>query len=297
MSTCDRVNLIVHRMTHLFQHTLYLHQSEIELLLGPFVAWFFSSLEEKKITARMFHTARRLIASDEQDPLQKHQTDGVRFSAALRVAKIWHVYLDNMDSVSKDMQFGLYSGILMDIHWKIITSTETLPIHEVYRRKWAPEQISITDIVCPDNPVLTSDGIESVWAEHIDDTTRSSVSVRSTSRSSNDRTTLLKNNSNHYASIKYLGASFKESMFKPALTVWIKGLPCVNSIRYISLTLRKALVDEHTRGPLHWMVAQFVLGACSHARYIAPPEIRKQVYFPSPEESFIERVYISVVAV
>lgn len=292
VSTCDRVNLIVHRMTHLYQHTLHLHQSETELLLGPFVAWFFCSLEEKRITARMYHTARCLIVSDEQASLPKEDVNGVRFSAALRVAKIWHVYLGSMDSVSKDMQFGMYSGILMDIHWKIITSTETLPIHEVYRRKWAPEQISISEIVCPDNPILTPDGIENVWAEHIDDATRSNASIPKHSRPTHDRTTLLKNNSNHYASIKHLGAGFEESMFKPALVVWIKGLPCVNSIRYISHTLQKALAEEPVHGPLHSMVAQFVLGACSHARYIAPPDIRKQVYLSSPEESILEKIAV-----
>ena len=282
MSACDRVNLIIHRMTHLYQHLLHLHQSETELLLGPFVVWHFSSLHDKRVTATMLDTARAMLGGA---PLSQSQIDGIAFSAALRVSKIWHVYLDHIDSAAKALQFGLYSGALMDLHAQLIVHTKDNPlirIHDVYRKGWAPEQLTVADIFCPDNGILTLDGAESVWAEHIDDTTRcGSGKPRQPPprlRGVNRNHTLVKDPTQSRGRAPCLNALFDNAEFKSALPVWIKGLPAVSSIRYISTTLRKALFEEATSGPLHAMAVQFLLGAYSHARYIAPPSVRMQLY-------------------
>lgn len=236
-------------MTHLYRHLLHVDPIEVELLLGPFVVWHTASIASRRITQSMLYTAAELYnvtIGQSGRSVDAEAVKGTRFSAILRISKLWHMYLVHSDSIGEDFTFGMYTGILIDLHLPLAMSWADNKIHEVYRKNLAPEQIPIDRVHSSERHLITPAGIEAIWPDHINENA-GKHSKRAPAKSSKRRAAKSQPAGSNVATLlppPRDGPKPEKLFYNPAHTpthcypTWKKGTPSVSSIRYISTTLK-----------------------------------------------------------
>jgi hypothetical protein len=263
-------------MAHLYQHMLHLDALETELLLGPFVVWHGASLIDRRITSSMLRAAAELYNNTTGATgtlVAPGVTQTVRFSAVLRICKLFRLYEIHADSIHDDFMFGHYTGILIDLHYAMLKMPKTVLIHEVYRNGVAPEQQYITAVHSGQCQLVAEAGIEMVWSGHIKETGAKQPKRKPTATRRAPATAQLLSGpplaSGTLLPPPLVGNMPAPLFHNPAHTgdhcfaVWSKGTPSVSSIRYISTTLRKA--GFNAKDPIVLdMLIKFFLGTLPH---------------------------------
>jgi hypothetical protein len=248
-------------------------------------------------------TSERDIA----DPKQS-----VKYCAALRVVIIWRLYLKHRGSVPIEAMFPYYCGILMDLHMKLLhfdpgPDRPPLQLHEVYLLDLAPEQVGHGDIYCNEDLCMSEAVVEFIWAQYIRDcaagkpfggvkSTRKKKSKRGTKKA----TKTPKRSTNDTPFTIPLMCPYKITAAVPFTVrqnpdmhrqIAFKGVLRTTSIRYIRISLHKALVahPEDNEAVVN-MVKLFFLGAYKHCAVIAPPHHRSRVYSGAPIKLLYDRL-------
>lgn len=339
MSVCLAVNQVIYRMTRLLK-SFSIPDTKIALLFGTFATWCRASNTDRGITKKMSrealaslvgqptthvgigvdgkrHALAASLSADEQHyccvldgELDNHQ-HSVKYQAALRMAYIWHIYLNHRSDVPPESMFAYYCGVLMDLHQRVLhfKSDAPLEIHEVYLNELAPEQIEINSIITGEHLCTEQAVVEYVWAQYIRDCPNSGKSPLQPAKSGRKRKNTAASAAQKSKTSTENDTPFSMSLMCPPpkkeepvlftqtqsatmyLQIMRKGVLGTTSTRYISSRLHDALVTKCDQNlVIIRMVKLFFLGAYKDCTIIAPPYHRVRLYSTLPTATYYNQL-------
>ena len=272
---------MVHRVTHLLIHRLKLDALFVSLILGPFAQWVDSA---DRIACEM--------SSDDQE--EAHHiisscgvasvgVDEIKIHAALRMARLYRVWLENKHNLDGASNASQYIGMLMDLHMPVLMHDGVLQMHEVYSLGIAPEQVKLSSVYSDVHYPMSMGMIEEIWHGYISNSMqerREAVpSKRALSRQRKRKRRV--NGFRLFPEVQEAHVAHftipqdKRSFIKIAH----KGMPRSASFRSIKTLFCKAMTfDVKSNQAIVHMARLFLLGSYRHCTHIAPPSWRIRVY-------------------
>lgn len=253
------MNMMVHRLKHLFLEVSGLSPHTIELLFGPLINWCYGSVELNAVAMDMAKTIGK--------------TNIVKVSIAYRMCYLYEVMNKTKDRVSVDAHYPYITGVVMDTHLPAINA-DVESLFDVYKHRLAPEMIGIDGVVHDESPLLSELMLSQLWRDD-------EINVRTTVKSEpkNQRTIIRKKKRRklyrdfvpHCLLDEHKPTkSISERIDASLKSLFEKGMHGVTTTRGMT-----DLFSECRRSGIgQQMVRMFELGAYRHSASIAPPLLR-----------------------
>lgn len=277
------MDTILHRLSCLVIHKLCIPSNRVDLLFGSFVHWALN-WEQYQASPKIVSMAKDIHGGGDGGGVS------VQFLLLLRMCCVWELYETHASGIDDAYTFPYYIGVAMDIHIPGIRLGTHTSMHELYVNRKAPELVRIDDIDHDSSSRINANLIVRHWMSYMcrlgpdrapskKATTETPVPCGAARRAS-ARKSEMNSLIDPWAKV---GKSAVESEpgqdTQTLMETLVKGQPNPSVYRYVRKGFIKGLTQFPERNKVIVRITRmFLLGTYRHARIIAPPKVRYNVY-------------------
>lgn len=209
--------------------------------------------------------------------------DEIKIHAALRMARLYRIWLENKVHFDRASNASQYIGMLMDLHMPVLMHHGILQMHEVYGKGIAPEQVSLASVFSDVHYPMSMEMVEEIWRGYISNSMQT-VKETQPSKRSLFRQRKRKRRTNEFRlfpdtpTTPTVGFTVPQDT-RSFIKIAYKGMPRSMSFRSIKTLFCKAMsFNVKSNQAIVHMARLFLLGSYRHCTSIANPSWRVEIY-------------------